>query len=466
MFSLRGRLVLGHVGAVLVIVGCAALAGWWQLSRSLHGQLDGALLALAEAEAGILVATHGTPVRVHDTPSGNVPSLTRLDRLIQIVDLQGRVLARSSNLANGTLPLQTALQARLAAGETVFDTLPNAGEEPLRMVSLPTVIDGRTLAVQVAGSLDDVNHTLQAAGLLFAAMAAALMLAVSGAGLLLTRGILRAIDGLVSRARLIGDASLHERLPHQGTDDEIGKLVDTLNAMLSRLESAFMVQRRFTADASHELRTPLSRLRMEIEVTLRRPRSEQYYAEALQSCLEEVLRLSGLVDQLLTLARIDAGTQEGGADTLPVAMMAQAVVGRLQPAAQDRGMHIRLDIMGSAGGAGVHPALALVLTNLLDNAIKFSPPGSEVEVTVYKAGDDVMLVVDDQGPGIAPEDLPHIFDRFYRGAQARAATPGMGLGLALSRSIVHALGGSLGVDASAARGARFAARTRAVYPLQ
>lgn len=464
MLSLRGRLLLGHLGAVLAIVACAALAGWWQLSRSLHGQLDGALLALADTEVGMLIGTRGTPVRVHDTLAGNVPSLARLDRLIQIVDMDGRVLARSSNLATGALPAPAPLLHRLAAGATVFDTLPHAGEEPLRMVSVPAVIDGRTLAVQVAGSLDDVDHTLQAAGLLFGAMAVALLLAVSSAGLFLTRGVLRAIDVVVGQARLIGDTSLHERLPHPGTDDEIGHLVDTLNAMLGRLEAAFDVQRRFTADASHELRTPLSRLRMEIEVTLRRPRSEGDYVDALRSCLEEVLRLAGLVDQLLTLARIDAGTEQGAVDVLPAATLAQAIIDRLEPAARERGMTVRLDLDGGAGAAGVHPALGLVLTNLLDNALKFSAPGSAVAVTVEGAGDDVTLAVCDQGPGIAPEDRLHIFDRFYRGANARAGTAGTGLGLALSQSVVHALGGTLGVDTLPAGGARFTVRMRARPP--
>jgi two-component system OmpR family sensor kinase len=459
MLSLRGRLLLGHLGAILAIVACAALAGWWQLSRSIHGQLDAALLALAETEVGMLVGNGGGPVRVHDTLAGNVPSLTRLDRLVQIIDVTGGVLARSSNLASGALPVSPSLRARLANGDTVFDTLPHAGEEPLRMVSVPAVIDGRTLAVQVAGSLDDVDHTLQAAGLLFSTMAVALLLAVGGAGLLLTRGLLHAIDVIVDQARLIGDASLHARLPHPGTDDEIGHLVDTLNAMLARLESAFDVQRRFTADASHELRTPLSRLRMEIEVTLRRPRDPQAYIDTLRSCMDEVLRLTALVEELLTLARIDAGADRGGAAPVAALDLARDAVDRLAPAARARDVALVLDTQGAPAGAVVHAALGLVLTNLLDNALKFSPPGTRVTVTVAGTVGALEFAVRDQGQGITPEDLPHVFDRFYRGAGARAGTAGVGLGLALSQAIMHAVGGSIGAGNAAGGGALFTVRT-------
>ncbi|MHA6826994.1 sensor histidine kinase [Ralstonia pseudosolanacearum] len=461
MLSVQRRLMLVHLAVIAVIVASAASAAWWQLSRSVHRQLDGALLALAETEAGMLLENRGQPVRVHEKPVGTAPpSLVRLDRLVQIVDAHGEVLAHSANLGATRLPTPASLLARLAAGETVFETLPSFSEEPLRMVSLPVQTGGAApVAIQVAGSLDDVNGVLDSAALLFACLAIALSASVGTAGALLTRRVFRAIDNVVKQARRIGDANLDARLPHPGTADDIGRLVDTLNDMLDRLEHAFDAQRHFTADASHELRSPLSRLRTEIEITLRRERSREDYVETLRSCLEEVARLTLLVEELLMLARLDAGQERGSQDAVSVATLVEDSVRRMQPAAHER--LIRLVV-----GAGSAPAIkvargpaSLALANLLDNAVKFSPQGSQVDISWTIDREQAVLKVSDHGPGIPDHELPHVFDRFYRGAGARAGTAeGTGLGLALSSAIVLAHGGRIDVENAPASGAVFQVR--------
>lgn len=447
MASFRKRLLRVHLAVILAIVACTALAGYWGLSRAVRGQLDAALLALAETEMAMLPAAPRQPVQVHEVAPGQAPpSLMRLDRLVQIIDGEGRVLARSRNLEAAQLPAPPALLAHLAAGDTVFETLPKFGEEPLRMVSVPVSSSGSRLAVQVAGSLDDANHILAAATVLFGAMALALLAAVGLAGEMLTRRVLGAIDDVVDQAHSIGEASLHQRLPHPGTQDEIGRLVDTLNAMLDRLEHGYDAQRRFTADASHELRSPLSRLRTEIEITLRRPREAPAYVDALASCLDEVQRLTTLVEELLMLTRLDVGQERNAVETIALNPLVRAAAQRLEKAAAQRGIRIMFD---EGEGAPVHARVAagpadLVLANLLDNAVKFSPPDSVITVHVAREGEHALVGVADAGPGIGVEDLPHLFERFYRGAKARAGeAPGFGLGLALSQAIVHAYGGSI-----------------------
>lgn len=455
MLSLRRRLALIHWVAIVVIVASAAAAGWWQLSRSVQGQLDAALLALAETEAVVLADASGEAVRVHEAPAASAPpSLARLDRLVQIVDANGHVLARSANLGVGALPVTPWLRTQLAAGETVLETLPHASEEPLRMVSVPTLVHGRQLAVQVAGSLDDIDHMVHSAALLFAGMAVALLAAVGLAGSAVTRRVFGAIDAIAQQARRVGETNLDERLPHPGTDDEMGHLVDTLNAMLERLERTFDTQRRFTADASHELRSPLSRLRTEIEITLRRPRDVQDYMATLRSCLEEVERLTMLVEELLMLARLDAGEEHGPDEPMALNVLTEEAVRRMGASARDRQIEIVLDIAtGVAARLAPTPA-GLVLANLLDNAVKFSPPGGKVTVRVAADGDGAVLSVADEGPGIADADLPFLFDRFYRGASARAGTiAGVGLGLALSQAIVRAYGGRIKAANGPVRGA-------------
>jgi two-component system OmpR family sensor kinase len=454
---MRRRLVLLHMLAILVAVGATAGAGWWMMSRSVSRQLDGALLALAEAEVATLADGDGVAIHVHEAPVGSAPpSLTRLDRLVQIIDGQGRVVARSANLGSESLPVFPHLLERLAAGKTAFDTLPDTSEEPLRMVSLPTQVRGQRFAVQVAGSLDDVNQILRSAAMLFALMAVALLAALGWAGARLSSKMFVAIENIVDQAREIEDGNLHRRLPHPGDDDEIGQLVQTLNAMLERIEHAFDTQRRFTADASHELRSPLSRLRAEIEITLRRPRESGDYVIALRSCLEEVERLTTLVEELLMLARIDAGQERGSAAPVSLAALARDTIERLRPQARERDIAISLiDELPATARVDGAP-LGLVLRNILDNAIKFSPAGGKIDVRIAPDAGGALLTVDDHGPGIAEDELPFVFDRFFRGDAARAdGIDGVGLGLALCQAIMQSYGGNIAVSNRSGGGARF-----------
>ncbi|CAN7779240.1 ATP-binding protein [Variovorax sp. LjRoot84] len=461
MLSLRTRLALAYLAVIVFVVAVTAFGAHWSLSRAVHGQLDAALLALAETEMAMLPRDTKQPATVHD-PSRETtapPSLVRLDRLVQIVNSDGHVVARSANLGEATLPAPAALLARLAAGETVFETLEGFGEEPVRMVSVPAPGHGPLLAVQVAGSLDDVNNVVGSASILFVVMGLALLLAVGTAGALLTRGAFQAIGEVVQQAHRIGEASMSERLPHPGTQDEIGRLVDTLNEMLSRLEQGFEAQRRFTADASHELRSPLSRLRTELEVALRRPRDAAAYVDALRSCMEEVERLTLLVEELLVLARIDAGQERGPVETVSLNELAEEAVRRLQPMARERQIEIVLAHSQPVTASVARGAASLVLANLLDNAVKFSVSGQRVTVDVASEGADAIVRVSDRGPGLRLDELPHLFERFYRGSTARSEqTSGVGLGLAISQAIVGSYGGRIDASNLPDGGAVFAIR--------
>lgn len=445
MLSFRRRLLLAHLASIVVVLGIAALSGYWVLSQAVHGQLDAALLALAETEASMLSTGPNQPVRVHESgPGAAPPSFQRLDRLVQIVDGRGSVLARSANLGESRLPAPLALIERLGAGEPVFETLKGFGEEPVRMVSLAQRVGGTLRVVQVAGSLDDVNHVVESAGVLFLALGAALALAVGTAGAVLTRQAFGAINDIVQQARRIGEASLDRRLPHPGNRDEVGRLVDTLNEMLGRLEHAFEAQRRFTADASHELRSPLSRLRTELELALRRPREPAEYVEALRSCLDDVQRLTLLVEELLVLARLDAGQERPPTEAVQLNKLAQEVVRRLQPAAQKRDVAMVVAQSPDVEAAINQRSADLVLANLLDNAVKFSPVGGRVTVRLNKDAGEVRLQVADTGPGLSMTEVPYLFDRFFRGSAARGSeVPGVGLGLALCDAMVRAHGGRI-----------------------
>ncbi len=460
--SFRVRLSVWHTAAVACFLAIGAFAGHWALARLVLGQLDAALVALAETEASTLETDPRHPLRVHEFAPGSAPpSFVRLDRFVQIVDLDGNVLAKSANLGTAQLPAPRAMIEQLRTGQVVFETFEDFGEEPIRVAALPITSAGAHYAVLVSGSLDDAYGILDAGRRLFLALSLMLLAGVAVTTLAFARKALRPVDEIVAQARRIGESSLSERLPQPTSQDELGRLVDTLNAMLSRVERGVETQRRFTADASHELRSPLSRLRAEIEVTLRRPREAAEYEETLRSCLEEVERLSELTEELLTLAHLDAdgrpGRETPGVPLLPIV---DDAVQRLSSQADRCTVSILVGSDAPSPTVKVGAtAVGLALTNILDNAVKFSPSGSAVRVEVSSDGAFALIVVSDSGPGVGPDEAPQLFDRFHRGRAAREGdAPGFGLGLAISRAVIERQGGSISVDDKGAGGARFSIR--------
>lgn len=461
MLNFRTRLILIHLTIIVVVLAGSGFGAYWMLSRAAHHQLDASLLALAETEAAMIRTSKEQPIRIHEAPAGSTQQLSfvRIDRLEQIVDADGQVLVRSANLGSTRLPTPQALLVRLAAGETVFETLSKFGDEPVRMVSMPINGAGAPIIVQVAGSLDDVRKVLNSASLLFIAMTLGLLVAVGTVGASLTRKVFKTIDNIVRQAHRIDESNLSERLPHPGTRDEIGKLVDTLNEMLDRIERSFEVQRRFTADASHELRSPLSRLRTELEITLRRPRDATEYLETLGSCVGEVERLTVIVEELLTLARLDAGLERNSTDIVPLNLIIEEMVERMQPVACKRGVWIILEPSAPVTVKIPRGSIDLVLTNLLDNAVKFTPRGGFVTVCLAADRSEAIISVSDTGPGIKLDEQSKLFERFYRGSVARTNdVSGVGLGLALSQAVVRSHGGLIEASNLPDGGAQFLVR--------
>jgi two-component system, OmpR family, sensor kinase len=454
----KTRLWLGHVAVLAAMLALAAFGADWALRRVVLGKvIDDAILSLASTEAAALESDPRQPVRVHEVaPGAGPPSFVRLDKFVQIVDLDGRIAAHSATLGTARLPVSPGLLARLRDGETVFATATEVGEEPVRMVSLPVTVGQTRYAVQVAMSLDDAHAVLQAGRWLFLSMSVAMLIGIGLTGAWIARRALQPIDQIVSRARRIGEASLAERLPHPGTPDEIGRLVETLNDMLGRLDRSFDVQRQFTGDAAHELRSPLARLRAELEVTLRRPRPTEEYVDALRSGLEEVERLQRLVEELLELARIDTRQEPERPETVRVVELVEAAVFAVRSEAERRGIAVEIapsaDVLVTAAPA----AAKVALINILHNAVKFSPAGGLVKTLVTASRDEAVVEVSDTGPGVAPDELPRLFQRFYRGHASRSTDEsGVGLGLAIARALIERQGGRISVKPSTDKGATF-----------
>ncbi|MDH6710879.1 two-component system sensor histidine kinase MprB [Kitasatospora sp. MAA19] len=331
------------------------------------------------------------------------------------------------------------------------------GGHPARMLTTPMIAapPGARQAVQVALRADSVREGVRQAGALMAAVAAAGVLLAAALGRTVARTGLAPVTRLTRTAERIADtrdASLRIELPPGRREDELTRLAGSFNTMLGELEQSVTARRRLVADASHELRTPLTALRTNAELLSRADRLTDSQRERAAAALRRQLReVTGLVNDLIELAR----------DEEPQPLLEQVGVGRLVghcvDTARDHWPTVAFTLENDAAERtvpGVPARLSRLVTNLLDNAAKFSPPGATVEVRLT-AG--LELTVRDHGPGIAPEDLPYVFDRFYRASAARAL-PGSGLGLAMARQIAQAHGATLTAEAAPGGGALFRLR--------
>jgi heavy metal sensor kinase len=276
--------------------------------------------------------------------------------------------------------------------------------------------------------------------LLVLALPAALLLTALG-GWWLARRALRPVEQMTRDAERIEVESLDERIAEPGTNDEVGHLAQTLNAMLVRIRTAVAQQRQLVDDASHELRTPLAAMRSELDVSLRADDLDPAARATLESVREEVDRLARIVDDLLTLAAADEHGLELATETVDLAAVSGRAAAGIQSLA--RRNSIDLDVKGDPVLVDADPErMRQAIGNVIENAVKFSPPGASVAVSTAANGSSVRVTVADAGPGIAEADREHIFERFFRADGARTRG-GSGLGLAIAREIVLAHGGQI-----------------------
>ena len=436
---------------MLALFATVALASVVALRSLLYAQLDGTLLHIAEVEARHGAASTGSEFAFHEgvLMQPREGASTPLTRFAQVWTSEGRPLVRSRNLARD-LELPADELARASSGEIAWSTHEWNGEQ-IRSVVFPLELVGAAHGVhllQVAAPTGPLRRTLGQFGLLLAALS---LVAIGGAffvGWRLAGLALRPTTEITEQAERIRAGTLSERITAHADVREFGRLVMVLNGVLDRLESAFEAQRRFTADASHELRAPLNVVRGELDVALRRPRSADEYREVLQRCHEEVVRMGNLVHDLLALARSDAGVLAGQRTELELGELARWVVERHRPLAAER--EVRLEVTGAGAPMQGDPAvLERAVENLVVNAIRYSPRGGTVTIQVASSREGThTLRIRDEGHGISPEQVEHLFTRFFRGDPSRRRSEGFphegaGLGLPIARAAAEAHGGTL-----------------------
>jgi heavy metal sensor kinase len=376
----------------------------------------------------------------------------------------GKALALSPKLKGQPLLIAMLAALPLPTGRRPRYAFATWGDiEQMRCLTVP--VPGRNYFLQVATPWDDTKALLdQLAWSLAGTVGLFLLLSGVGSWVLVGRAF-RPIDEIVTEAeRLTADRMSPVLLrPRKHSDDEVGHLADALNGMMTRLYDAFIVQRRFTADASHELRTPLTILQGELELALARERSADVYRETLRSSLEETRRMARIVESLALLARADAGHSERRLHSrvrIAIKIFTEDAMRKYRDRAADKGILLCLTpCPDPLWISGDQDTLELALGNLLDNAITYTPSGGSITIMTDAAAVSgrpcVQITIADTGVGISPDDLPHVFERFYRADRARVNTGGSGLGLAIVQSVMEAHGGSVIVESARGLGTRF-----------
>ena len=468
--SLRLRLTMLSTAilALLLLLGTAAL--YLAVSRTTFTVIEEAL----EADARAVVALPW--FRLDDVDGSEADGRGRgyggrspygktgvSTSLFQTRDLDGAVLDRSPALGEVELPLSPAGLAAVQARQPWTETA-SLGDGRLLVHSRVLYQRGEVAGIiQAARPLDEYDRTVAALMTALAAGAALGTLLAFGSSWLLVGAALRPIDRITQEAAAIGaERDLARRVSYAGPSDEVGRLAATLNQMLAELHvgyrqvaQALQTQRRFVADASHELRTPLTTVRGNLDLLGREPPIAPDDRRAvLRDTVDEAERMMRLVNDLLALARADAGWRPALA-ALPLAPLAEEV--RRQGLLLDHGRPVAVAIEPGLAAVGHRDLLKQVLLILVDNALKHTPPGTPVSVTARREGDEAAIVVRDEGPGIDPALLPHIFERFFR-ADAARSEGGAGLGLSIARALLEAQGGTIVAESRPGQGSSFTVR--------
>jgi heavy metal sensor kinase len=452
---LRTRLALSYIfllaGAMVVFTAGTAAVLFFQM----RAQLAHFAVQDIETVEGLMSFAPDGNVKVRDDYHNHPESKLILDHYMEVRALNGTLLYRNDRLGRGALGGAPLPGEGIGGYSQRSDRLPDGTR--IILVSRRHTLEGRPVLIRLAHSEEPVwqalDRFLAAAALMFPPMLGVAAIA----GRRMSRRILSPVQNMAARASEITSSRLHERLPLNGTGDELDHLAEVFNRTLARLDDSFGQLRQFTSDASHELRTPLAAIRSIGEVGLQRDGAREDYREFVGSMLEEVNRLTRLIDELLMISRGDSGAIRLNYTAVDVFELARNTVALLEPLAEEKEQHL---VLAGAPRTTIEADPIFVrqaLLNVLHNAIKYSPVRATTSLSVESEGPhSVVISVHDEGPGIAPEHTSRIFDRFYRVDQGRSREAGgFGLGLAIAQWAVQAHNGSIGLSSAPGEGSTF-----------
>jgi two-component system, OmpR family, sensor kinase len=459
--SVRARLTVFYVSvlaAALIIVGGLIYA---LLARALYTRIDDGLHALVQITSNSLGNDLAEGQDYADAARSTAAELASRQQMLVIYDDAGRLLAeagRDDDLRIVLPPLESIPddEPRLTTAAEVGDPDDRHRLATRRLTIQP---NAATYIVVAGSSIEPIDEELEA---LREILLYVVPLALACAGLggwFLARRSLSPVAAMADRARRIGAEDLSARLPVSNPADELGRLAETFNELLGRLEASLTLQREFMADASHELRTPVTTARTAASVALQQPhRDEREYREALEIVEQQTVRLSRIVEDMFTLARADAGNYPVRRGAMYLDEIVDEAVRGARVLAAPKRVDVEVRSIASASLVGDEDLMRRLIGNLLDNAIRHAPAGTIVRVDFDRSSGGYAIAISDAGPGIPPDSQQHIFDRFYRADRSRARGPadgGAGLGLALARWIARVHGGDVTLTRSSGAGSTF-----------
>jgi heavy metal sensor kinase len=376
--------------------------------------------------------------------------------VVRILGPNGDKIASSGNLSGISFTddenLEEAFLGHSRFGTGAFFNISSGNTVSMRIFTMP-VIEDDALAyiVQVGIPLTYLWNALNNLRLAFFILLPLMVILSCIAGIFLASLIIRPLKKVMASVRRITAENLKLRIKIPDTKDEIKELADTFNAMLEKLDKSFISQKQLIQDVSHELRTPLTIMRGEMDVALKKSRSPEEYIDVLKSCQEEIGRLSLLVENLLMLSRFD--TREASMDikAVPLFHLIKDIISDVHILADKKGISIKCSGSDEIIVKGDEHHLRRAFLNIIGNAIKYTGHGGRILIEVEDINNSAQIKISDSGIGIMPENLPFIFDRFFRGDKSRS-TEGYGLGLSISKSIIEAHQGSLSIESKPGQG--------------
>lgn len=458
--SIRQRLTAWYVLSLGLILLTVSLFWYVTLSRSLTMQMDESLHETAK----VVELGHLQALDILDPEQAcailEVYSYSQ-DWLgyVQLRDSAGEIACIIQGVNGKALPFGVDARNAVNSGSVHYETESTAFSFPVRMLSVPVYRHDKIVRILQVGqssfALEQILRQLRTTSIFLSPF---VILILTAFGWFLAGRVLAPIVDITSAAQKITAEKLNRRLPVNDTDDEIARLAQTFNLMLGRLEESFVRIRRFSGDASHELRTPLAIIKGETEVALRWAKSDAELRTALESNLEEIDRMDRIVSDLLSLARSDASKLHLNIAKFSLTDLLQDIWMSGKVLAEQSGHYVHLDyaVTSEIFIEGDQLQLYRVMINILTNAIKYTPSGGRVDIRLVVQEGRAKIEIADTGLGISPEDLPHVFERFYRIDSARNRDQGgTGLGLAIVKAIVAAHDGTITVKSDVGEGTIF-----------
>jgi heavy metal sensor kinase len=450
---IRIRLTAWYFAFLAVVLTAFGITAYVEMRHSIRKTVDEELQIRAEGVHQLIERTIKRGAK-QDLPEGlrEHTELRAGGALLQVSDEQGNWLYRSTVMSNYGVPRPVNIPKRATEfmGQDV----------PLRIWSEKVNVGGESYLIQSAFEMDDFYEALyHFALLLYISIPLLLVFAAAGTYWISTRA-LSPVDQITQTARTISAQNLSSRLVVPQTRDELQRLSETLNGMLARIEAAFKKITQFTADASHELRTPVAVMRTRAELSLRKARSADEYRDVIAEVLTELEKTSGLIEQLMFLARADSGSEMLHFTSTDVAEVLREACHQGSALAEAKQIAFQEQIPpGALWIEGDATSLRRLFLILIDNAVKYTPANGQVEVSLQRNGKYAIAEVRDTGIGIAEADLPNVFERFYRADKARTReSGGVGLGLSIGRWITEVHAGTIEVRSTPGRGSVFQIR--------